>query len=168
MTKKDESKQAFERQRITELGEDMACIYLGDNGLRILERKWECESGIADIIADEEGTLAFFTVRTFPQGCPGFPEYALTAERRSELEKIAISYLARNQRPSGRVRFDVIVVQMTGEQQCLLRHHRDAYGFGDDRPLSRADVAKLRKELDKQTKEKKPQKKAKKSKDMVR
>jgi len=118
-------------QRLGKLGEELASVYLSENGFSIIERNWKCNSGEADIIANEEDTLVFIEVKTRSEAYPGLPEFAVTAERRARYEKIAISYLTKFKRPSGRVRFDVIAVRMTGGQQCLLRHHRDAFGAGE-------------------------------------
>jgi putative endonuclease len=118
-------------QQLGKVGEDMACHYLEEKEIVILERNWVCKCGEADIIALEEDTLVFIEVKTRSEGFPGLPEYAVTREKRERYEKIAISYLVQHQRPSGPVRFDVIAVQMTGKQQCLLRHHRDAFSVGE-------------------------------------
>jgi len=117
-------------QRLGKLGEDMACIYLSDNGFTIIERNWKCYAGEADIIAVEDGILVFVEVKTRSESYLGLPEYAVTEEKRVRYEKIAICYLEKHKRPSGQLRFDVIAICMTGEQQCLLRHHRDAFGAG--------------------------------------
>ena len=114
--------------KLGKLGEDMACIYLSDNGFTILERNWKCYSGEADIVAIEKDILVFIEVKTRSQSFLGLPEYAVTDERRERYERIALSYLREFNRPSGKIRFDVIAISMTGKQQCLLRHHRDAFG----------------------------------------
>lgn len=118
-------------QRLGRIGEDMACYYLSDKGITILERNWKCSRGEADIIAEEEGTLVFIEVKTRSEDYPGLPEYAVTKQKRARYENVAISYLSKNERPSGRVRFDVIAIRMTGENQCMLRHHRDAFASGE-------------------------------------
>lgn len=168
MTKQAERKKVAEEIGISMLGEEMACHYLNDNGIKILERNWECNSGMADIVALEGETLVFMTVITRPQGQSGLPEYPISADRRLQQEMIAISYLESHQRPSSRVRFDVIAVKMTGEQQCLLRHHRDAFGAGSDLPQSREGEPKATQRKDRITPEKKPEKKASKSKALAR
>lgn len=118
-------------QKLGRIGEDMACYYLKNNGAIILERNWRCKSGEADLIVEEGNTLAFVEVKTRSEGFPGLPEYAVTRQKRAKYERIATSYLTQNPRPSGRIRFDVIAIQMTGESQCMLRHHRDAYATGE-------------------------------------
>ena len=124
-------KEPTGNKRTGMLGEEMACRYLEDNDITILERNWKCKSGEADIIAEEDETLVFIEVKTRSAGYPGLPEYAVTKKKRARYEKIAISYLMGEARASGRVRFDVIAIQMTGEKQCLLRHHRDAFASGE-------------------------------------
>ncbi|MCL2528849.1 MAG: YraN family protein [Coriobacteriia bacterium] len=123
-------KAAGKNQTLGKLGEDLACIYLLDNGFEILERNWKCDSGEADIVATEGEALVFIEVKTRSKRYQGLPEYAVTAERIDRYERIALSYLREKKRPSGQVRFDVIAISMTGRQQCLLRHHRDAFGSG--------------------------------------
>jgi len=120
----------IKNQKLGTLGEDLACRYLTSNEITILERNWKCKCGEADIIADEDDILVFIEVKTRSAGYLGLPEFAVTQQKRMRYEKIATSYLLQHQRPSGRVRFDVIAIQMTGEQQCLLRHHRDAFSAG--------------------------------------
>ena len=128
---KTSSSKNNRNQRLGRLGEDFACLYLEDNNFSVIDRNWKCSFGEADIIAVEDETLVFVEVKTRSVDFPGLPEEAVTAQKRERYEKIAISYLKRHPRPSGRVRFDVIAIGMTGEQQCLLRHHRDAFGAGD-------------------------------------
>ena len=129
-----EKKEISDYAKLTKLGEDMACRYLEDNEIEILDRNWKCNSGEVDIVAEEDGVLVFVEAKTRGQGHPGLPEYAITADKRAKYENIAISYLTENQRPSGRVRFDVIAIQMTGPKQCMLRHHRDAFSSDDRLP----------------------------------
>lgn len=123
--------KGVKNQRLGSLGEDFASLYLTGNGFSIIERNWKCNFGEADIIALEDDTLVFVEVKTRSQDFPGLPESAVTPQKRARYEKIAISYLGKHPRPSGRVRFDVIAINMTGSQQCLLRHHRDAFGAAD-------------------------------------
>jgi putative endonuclease len=125
-------------------GEELACRYLEDRGIDIVERNWECKSGKADIIALEDDSLVFIEVKARAQGYSGLPESVVTAKKRTRYEQIAISYLTENQRPSGTVRFDAIAIQMTGEGQCLLRHHRDAFNEPDRYSPNREEAASKR------------------------
>lgn len=155
--KEAEGKEKKETKSLSTLGEDLACHYLKENGIEILECNYECPFGKADIVALEDDTLIFAEVKTRSEGFHGLPEYAATAAKRTNREKIATSYLVQNERPSGKVRFDVIAVQMMGERRCLLRHHRDALNGADERPVEREEKAKK----STRQKEKQPAKKEK-------
>ncbi|MCL1890876.1 MAG: YraN family protein [Coriobacteriia bacterium] len=112
-------------------GEEVACLYLAENNIQILERNWRCGAGEADVIAREGDDLAFIEVKTRSSLNLGFPEDAITRDKRSKYERIALHYLAAHAQPSSRVRFDVIAVVLIEEAQALLRHHRDAFGVGE-------------------------------------
>ena len=115
------------RKALGEAGENLSCIYLEQNGFKLLERNWRCRSGEADIIAREEDTLVFIEVKTRSHSKCGLPEDSITARKRARYEDIAINYLMERQFPSSKVRFDVISIILFSEQKAFLRHHRDAF-----------------------------------------
>ena len=112
-------------------GEDFASRYLEQAGIKIIERNWRCQAGEADIIADESGTLVFVEVKTRRSIAAGFPEESVTKAKRRRYETIAAYYLSLNDSPSTRVRFDVIGVMLTGEEQAFVKHHRDVFAAGE-------------------------------------
>jgi len=112
-------------------GEEIACRYLEDKGMRIIERNWRCRAGEADVIAYDGDELAFIEVKTRRNVDTGFPEEAVTAEKRRRYEKIALLYLSDHDLPSAQVRFDIVAIIIMGAQRAFVRHHYDAYGYGD-------------------------------------
>jgi putative endonuclease len=109
-------------------GEDIACIYLAENGSTVLERNWKCKAGEADIIAKDGADMVFIEVKTRSSLAAGLPEDAVTRSKRARYEGIAMHYLAANRHRSSPVRFDVISVMLMGDSQAFVRHHRDAFG----------------------------------------
>jgi putative endonuclease len=122
------SRRKPDNKELGNRGEDIACRYLADNNASILERNWKCSAGEADIIARENDDLVFIEVKTRSSIARGFPEDAVTAQKRGKYERIALHYLATHEQPSSRVRFDVIAVVLIGTQQVFLKHYRDAFG----------------------------------------
>jgi putative endonuclease len=51
-------------QKIGELGEDIACIYLKKLGFTVLERNYYKLIGEIDIVAEKQGTLHFIEVKS--------------------------------------------------------------------------------------------------------
>jgi putative endonuclease len=120
-----------QRKQLGSKGEDIACRHLEHQGTKILERNWRCQSGEADIIAREDDDLVFIEVKTRSSAAAGFPEEAVTREKRRKYEKIAMDYLFTHNLPSARVRFDVMALLIGDNGQAFLRHHRDAFCEGD-------------------------------------
>jgi putative endonuclease len=120
-----------QRKQLGATGEDIACGYLEGVGLEILERNWKCQAGEADVIALEADDLVFIEVKTRRSQRAGFPEDAVTRQKRHRYEKIAMEYLFTHNLPSMRVRFDVMALLLSSDGKAFLRYHRDAYGEGD-------------------------------------
>ncbi|MDR0459080.1 MAG: YraN family protein [Coriobacteriales bacterium] len=112
-------------------GEEFAARYLEREGVEVVERNWSCKAGEADIIARDDDALVFVEVKTRRSMQTGFPEEAVTQAKRRRYEKIAAYYLSQKQTASTRVRFDVISIMLTGEQQAFLKHHRDVFACGE-------------------------------------
>jgi len=113
------------------IGENYACEYLKRQNITVLERNWRCQAGEADIIAYDDDTLVFIEVKTRRSIAAGFPEESVTRNRRRRYEAIAVYYLSQSNMPSCRVRFDVISIIITGEQQVFLKHHVDVFSSGE-------------------------------------
>lgn len=107
--------------------------YLEDNEYDILSFYDE-----HTVIAKEGDTLAIIDVKVREQGAEGLPETAITKKFRTRMESVATNYLMKSHVASARLRFDVIAIQMLGDRQCLLRHHKDA--FSTDHEEADAEV----------------------------
>jgi putative endonuclease len=120
-----------QRKLLGTRGEDIACHHLEQQGVAIIERNWKCQSGEADIIAREEDDLIFVEVKTRSSTSTGFPEEAVTREKRRKYERIAMEYLFTHNLPSARIRFDVMALLVADDGKAFLRHHRDAFCEGE-------------------------------------
>lgn len=86
-------------QRIGELGESIACIYLKNLGFTIVERNYYKLVGEIDIIAKKNSVLHFIEVKTVSCETNGQkplirPEENLTREKMRKFKKIIDFYLA--------------------------------------------------------------------------
>ncbi len=124
---------AWERESNRDLGdrgEEAAARCLEGKGYEILERKYTCDYGEADIIAlDPHGVVVFIEVKTRRSMRAGFPEEAITATKRKRYERIAIEYMTHSDWEDGtQVRFDAVGICVQGNGRAMLRHH---IGFFD-------------------------------------
>lgn len=102
----------------------LATHYLEDNEHTVMG----CEDNIIVAMDDTDEVLHFILITGREPGYTGLPEISLDNETRAVLEAAALKYLMANESKSCRVSMDTIVIQMTGEKMCLLKHHRNAFG----------------------------------------
>src|SRR3989339_682645 len=74
-----------QRQKLGDLGEEIASNYLKKKGYKILERQYKSQYGEIDIIAEHKKTLVFVEVKARRSDDFGLPEEAVDERK---LEKI--------------------------------------------------------------------------------
>ena len=118
------------RQELGRKGEEAAVRYLKSRGYTIVKRNWFCRFGEADIIArDPEDTLCFIEVKTRQSLEAGLPEEAITRNKQSRYERIALCYMmvTDDWDDNSSVRFDAIAICVTAPHRALLRHHKGCF-----------------------------------------
>jgi len=81
------------RRAFGQLGEELAVRHLQHLGYIILERNYRCSSGEVDIIAQDQGRLAFVEVRARRGAAFGTPEESVTPAKQARLATVARNYL---------------------------------------------------------------------------
>lgn len=122
------------RRQLGMAGEEKAAQYLLDEGYLILERNWRCQSGELDIIASENGCLVFAEVRTRTiykgilanEQRYGSVLEAITYRKQVQLKKLAEIYMYQRKIRNQSVRFDVILIERTGEEYKV-NHFKHAF-----------------------------------------
>ena len=107
--------------------EKLACRHLEEEGFSIVERNHRSKSGEIDIVARKESLLLFAEVRFREDAAFGTPEDTVDRKKRLRVVAAARSYL--DDAPSnswGEARFDVIVIEGSGEDMSL-RHYPSAF-----------------------------------------
>lgn len=78
------------------IGEEIASLYLIDEGYTIIERNWKCKIGEIDIVAKKDGFLCFIEVKRRLKS-ESFPaEYHFDHKKRKKLEKLIEIYIKKN------------------------------------------------------------------------
>jgi Holliday junction resolvase-like predicted endonuclease len=98
--------------------------FLKDKGYIIVD-DWKCGPSNLGFVAKDDDTLVFIEVMC-RESHDGVLPYETHQKRRNSLEASAAKYLAQGNRPSSRVRFDIISLIFMGRNQAFLRHHIDA------------------------------------------
>ncbi|MBN2169205.1 MAG: YraN family protein [Actinobacteria bacterium] len=115
------------RQRLGNAGEEVACGYLANNGLEILDRNWRTKSGELDIIVRDGAAIVFVEVKTRLNKAYGEPEESITRKKTERIRRLALAYMSESGL-KGEMRFDVISVlpDDTGEDWSV-RHLKNAF-----------------------------------------
>ncbi len=96
-------------------GEAVAARLLQDSGYRILGRNVKAKFGEIDLVAKEGSTLCFVEIKTRTSLRFGWPEEAVTPEKRWRLGRLASWYLKVHRLESVPVRFDVVSILFGSE-----------------------------------------------------
>ncbi len=108
-------------------GEALAAKFLSEIGFKILEKNFRYERGEIDIIAKENETLVFVEVKKRENLKFGEPEYAITKRKISQMNKVALGYLAEKEIDDIEMRFDVVAILQYAGEPPIITHYRDAF-----------------------------------------
>ncbi|MDD5738697.1 MAG: YraN family protein [Candidatus Pacebacteria bacterium] len=130
-----------QRQKIGQVGEDIATNYLKKEGYQILERNFKTKWGELDIIAKKKGVLIFVEVKTLrselrrtAQGRPFaksefLPEDEITFHKTKQLQKMAQIYLSFKKLPLDiDQQIDVVAIIFNTLSDYIVRHTKNAIG----------------------------------------
>lgn len=101
-------------------GEKTALKYLKKKGYRILEKRWRCPGGEADLICLDGDTVVFVEVKYRPDGHAGDGIDAVTDDKMRRLTYCVDWYMGPN--PSRNARIDILEITMDG-----IRHVPNVY-----------------------------------------
>jgi len=108
-------------------GEDLAALYLFRHGYHIIQRNFHLGAyGEIDIIARKDDSLCFVEVKTQRRPKFGPPENWVDDRKIRQIGLIADGYLSQNPVEDLNCRFDVVAVNLRG-QEVQIEHIPDAF-----------------------------------------
>ncbi len=107
-------------------GEDKAVQYLKKKGYDILHRNWKTRHRDLDIIALDEDELVIVEVKTRRNQVFATPESSVDWKKIRSLTLATHQYL-KTYRINASIRFDIITVTGTNDDNCILRHIKEAF-----------------------------------------
>lgn len=105
--KKDTSKIVLGKS-----GEEIAAVFLKENGYRIIDLNYRCPLGEIDIVAKDKNELVFIEVKTRKSSALGYPEQAVGLKKQRKMSQLALWYLRDKKLDNVSARFDVVAVMM--------------------------------------------------------
>lgn len=112
-------------------GETAVCKFLRKNGYEILKKNYTVRGGEIDIIAKKNDCVVFVEVKTRKLDAFQSGEEAVTKSKQKRIIKTAKRYFSLLDEPcSGR--FDVAVVEMSGEEIKKIKYYVSAFDASTD------------------------------------
>ena len=108
-----------ERAQLGRRGEEIAAAFLERKGYTILERNYRLRQGEIDLIACQDGTIAFVEVKTRRTLDYGVPAAAVTYPKQQKIRQAALAYLQGQEHYYKILSFDVIEVLVQGDKARL-------------------------------------------------
>ncbi len=106
-------------------GEDIACQYLEQEGLEVLDRNWTRKSGEIDIVCRDGKVIVFIEVKSAGRVSEFLPANRVNRQKQERIKQLARSYLRINRLDNPR-RFDIVTVVWKGETPCV-SHYKNAF-----------------------------------------
>ncbi len=109
-------------QEIGATGEEEVSRYLKTKGMSVLDRNWRIKGGELDLVCEEGNTIVFVEVKTRRSTVFGTPFDAITPEKAFRLQRLALAWMATNQRWGQNYRIDAVGVLMDERGICEVEH----------------------------------------------
>lgn len=105
--------------------EELAALWLAEQGFTVLERNFRCKAGEIDLIAREDPYIAFVEVKYRSGEWQGAPADAVDRHKQRNISRVAASYMLKMHLPEDTpCRFDVVALSPKG-----IVLYRDAFPF---------------------------------------
>ena len=116
------------RKRLGVNGEDIACKYLENQGIKIVERNIRYKLGELDIVAIDKNRLCFIEVKTRKSFKYGRPSLAITPTKQSTIRALAQLYQKTHLIYKSFIpRIDVIEIVITDENKAFINYIKSAF-----------------------------------------
>ena len=112
-------------QNFGKWGEKEAVSFLIRKGLSIVEQNWRSGHGEIDIIARDDKGYIFVEVKTRGGDGYGFPEQAITKEKRNHLIQSVLNYID-NKQITDAWRIDVVSIRKLPQQHLDIEWFQNA------------------------------------------
>lgn len=115
------------KQALGAYGEKLAAQYLREAGMEIIARNWRCRYGELDLIVQDPSVTAFVEVKTRSGLGFGTPAESVTFSKQQRIRRLALLWLAEQEGPWRRIRFDVVSVLLPRGRTPVIDHLTAAF-----------------------------------------
>lgn len=115
------SRKPEEQSELERFGLEVATDNIEKHGYEVVEQGWECEAGVADIIAWDRDMLVFIELRTGTNR-QDVPYEKVGRAKLDRWDRVAMGYLETISEAGSSIRFDTITVVKPESGPIVMRH----------------------------------------------
>ena len=108
-----------ERLDLGKLGEELALKKIKRLGYKYIASNYRCPLGEIDLIARDGDCLVFIEIKTRKGRSMAYAKEAVDQRKKRQISKVALSYMKANKCIDTKARFDVIAVNIKGNQKDI-------------------------------------------------
>jgi putative endonuclease len=117
----------MDRKRLGNKGELLACGFIRNKGLQIVERNFKCRAGEIDIIAKDDNYIVIIEVRSATDCSFHDPLDSFTPLKIRRLKRLALIWLDYHNKQDAFIRFDIITVVFNVRNNINIKYIKDAF-----------------------------------------
>jgi len=117
----------MDRKRLGDKGELLACEFIKNKGLQIIERNFKCRTGEIDIIAKDDNYIVIIEVRSVANYLFHDPLDSFTPLKIRKLKRLALIWLDYRNRQDAFIRFDIITIVFNVRNNINVNYIKDAF-----------------------------------------
>jgi putative endonuclease len=110
-------------------GERLAVNFLENKGYMILEQNYRFDKAEVDIVAHYGHEIIFVEVKLRSSLKYGYPEDAVTEEKKKQIFKAAEAWLYERKMDGSPARFDVISILSKSSTEHKIKHFENAFTY---------------------------------------
>ncbi len=107
------------RKKTGDHAEQLACVFLQQQGLQLVTRNYRCRGGEIDLIMRDDDSLVFVEVRYRQRTAFGTPAETVSASKQARIIHCANCYLAQQRAWNQPARFDVVCIEGSLQRRCI-------------------------------------------------
>ncbi|WP_443945825.1 YraN family protein [Pedobacter sp. AW1-32] len=107
-------------------GEEIARLYLENQGYEILDENWVHGKAEIDLIAYIDRKIIFVEVKSRTSSAFGEPEDFVSLAKQKQMEIASLAYIELMDHQN-EIRFDIVSILFNKENQYTLKHIEDAF-----------------------------------------
>ena len=114
------------RKKLGAWGEDLACQYLRENGVNVIEKNVYTPYGEIDVVGEINQSIIFIEVKTRKTSSYGYPEVSINRKKAEHMVNSAMSYMQNRNSPSLPWRIDVIAILVDENKPAKIKWFQNA------------------------------------------